>query len=88
MFDLNTFFIKKQKIDIINGIEVVSDSIDFYSLFTILGVLFFGLLIYFLPVFIAFIRKNTNKLEIFIINFCLGWSVFGWFVALILAFKR
>jgi hypothetical protein len=47
--------------------------------------LFFGLVISFLPTVIAAIRHTHNTLTIFLINFFLGWTVIGWFVALILA---
>lgn len=42
-------------------------------------------LAYFLPSIIAFRRKLPNVRKIFLINLILGWTVYGWFAALILA---
>lgn len=42
-------------------------------------------LAYFLPSIIAFRRKLPNTRKIFLINLILGWTVIGWFAALILA---
>lgn len=50
----------------------------------ILGLLIFSF-VYFLPSIIAFRRKLPNVIKIFLINFILGWTVYGWFAALILA---
>jgi hypothetical protein len=51
---------------------------------------FFGLpfLMYFLPSIIALARGKRDLLAIFLLNFFLGWSVIGWFVALIWAAKN
>lgn len=38
---------------------------------------------YFIPSIIAFARQHNNKLPILVLNFFLGWSFFGWVVALI-----
>ena len=51
----------------------------------IILVLLLGALFYFIPTLIAFSRKASNAWVIFIINFFFGWSVLGWFVALIWA---
>jgi len=45
----------------------------------------FGLLIYFLPSFIAIRRKHSYVLQITLLNALLGWSFFGWVAALIWA---
>jgi len=41
--------------------------------------------LYFLPTIVAIVRKKTNLLAIFLVNFLLGWSVIGWIVALVWA---
>ena len=41
------------------------------------------LLIYFIPTIIAVRRDHPNKVAIFLLNFSLGWSGFGWIGALI-----
>jgi hypothetical protein len=47
----------------------------------------FGFLMYFLPSVIALARNKRDILAIFLLNLFLGWSVIGWFVALIWAAK-
>lgn len=55
--------------------------------------LFFAILItllslfYFLPVAIAVYRKRANTGAIFALNLFLGWSLFGWVIALVWALK-
>ena len=51
---------------------------------------FFGLgtLMYFLPSIIALAKSKRDLLAIFLLNLFLGWSVIGWFVALIWAAKN
>jgi len=51
---------------------------------------FFGLgtLMYFLPSIIALAKSKRDLLAIFLLNFFLGWSVIGWFVALIWAARN
>ena len=51
---------------------------------------FFGwpFVMYFLPSIIALARGKRDLLAIFLLNFFLGWSVIGWFVALIWAAKN
>ena len=57
---------------------------------TILFFPFFGLpfLLYFLPSIIALARSKRDLLAIFLLNLLLGWSIIGWFVALIWAAKN
>lgn len=42
-----------------------------------------GIVLYFIPTFIAFRRKHPNKWIIFLINFLLGATLIGWIAALI-----
>lgn len=46
----------------------------------------FGIWVYFIPLWIARLRKHPHSTAIFFINFLLGWSILFWFVALIWAF--
>jgi hypothetical protein len=46
--------------------------------------LFFGVL-YFLPAIIAAARHTHNVTGILLLNIFLGWTVVGWFVALLMA---
>jgi hypothetical protein len=48
----------------------------------------FGFVMYFLPSIIALARSKRDILAIFLLNFFLGWSIIGWFVALIWAAKH
>lgn len=48
----------------------------------------FALAIYFFPTLIAWARGNRQTTAIFILNLLLGWSFFGWAVALVWAFIK
>jgi len=48
----------------------------------------FSFFLYFLPSFIALLKSKRDTLAIFLLNLFLGWSVIGWFVALIWAAKN
>ena len=51
-----------------------------------LALLVIGLILYFLPTFIAMSRGKANGTGgVFFVNLLLGWSVIGWFVAFIWA---
>ena len=43
--------------------------------------------IHFLPTIIAAIRHSRNVGGIFLLNLCLGWTVIGWVIALVWAFR-
>jgi cytochrome c biogenesis protein CcdA len=51
---------------------------------------FFGFpcVMYFLPSIIALVKSKRDTLAIFLLNFFLGWTVIGWFIALIWAAKH
>jgi Na+/H+-dicarboxylate symporter len=49
---------------------------------TFLTILF---VMYWLPTIIAIVRRTPSALGVAAINFFLGWTVIGWFVALIFA---
>jgi hypothetical protein len=59
------------------------------NLFGILFFPFFGLgfVTYFLPSLIALLRSKRDILAIVLLNFFLGWTLIGWVVALVWAFK-
>lgn len=48
----------------------------------------FGFVLYFLPTIIAAIKSKRDTVAILLLNLFLGWSVIGWFVALIWAAKN
>jgi hypothetical protein len=54
------------------------------GLFIIFSIL--GFILYFLPSFIALIRKHKNFIPIFVLNLFLGWSIIFWILALIWSF--
>jgi len=47
--------------------------------------LIFGLAFYFLPAIIAAVRHTHNATGILLLNLFLGWTVVGWFAALLMA---
>jgi len=48
----------------------------------------FGTVLYFLPTIIAALKSKRDTLSIFLLNFFLGWTFIGWFVALIWSAKN
>ncbi len=54
------------------------------------GIIVFIIIIasYFLPTIIALLRRQPNSLAIFLLNFFLGWTFFGWVVALVWSVTR
>ena len=53
-------------------------------------IIYFGsaILVYLIPTFIAFARKVPSTASIAVINIFLGWSIIGFIVALVWAFKN
>lgn len=47
----------------------------------------FALAVYFLPAIIADRRKRHDLLTIALFNACIGWTLFGWLLALYWAFQ-
>lgn len=47
--------------------------------------LIFVTLLYFLPTVLAVVRHESDAVGIFLVNFFLGWTLIGWWVALIWA---
>jgi hypothetical protein len=47
------------------------------------GIIILILIAYFIPWFIAIIRKHKNTTPIFLVNLLLGWAFIGWVVALV-----
>ena len=48
----------------------------------------FGFVCIFCLALVALVREKYDKLSIFLLNFFLGWSLIGWIVALVWAFKN
>lgn len=53
------------------------------AIFTVVAYATAGVLLYFLPAFIA--RQKPNANSIFVINLFLGWTLIGWVIALAMA---
>ena len=47
-----------------------------------------GFLVYFLPTIVALLREKYDRVSIFLLNLFLGWTVIGWIVAMVWAFKN
>jgi hypothetical protein len=47
--------------------------------------LIFGVALYFLPSIIAAVRHTHNSTAILLLNLFFGWTMVGWFVALLMA---
>jgi len=47
----------------------------------------FGFVMYFLPSIVALARSKRDITGIVLLNFFLGWTMIGWVVALVWAFK-
>lgn len=47
----------------------------------------FGFLMYFLPTIVAFARSKRDTTSILLLNLFLGWTLIGWIIALVWAFK-
>jgi len=57
----------------------------FFITFVISFVIVLALFGYFIPTFIAIVRKKKNTLAIFLLNLFLGMTFLGWICALIWA---
>ena len=47
-----------------------------------------GLVLYFLPTIIAYLRGHYNRVAILTLNLLLGWTVVGWIVSLVWSFTN
>ena len=45
----------------------------------------FILLLYFVPLVVASVRKHNNRVAIGMLNLCTGWTILGWVIALVWA---
>lgn len=65
---------------------------DFFGgLFGILFVLLLiagGAAIYFAPTLVAYREKRSNFKSIFLLNIFTGWTLIGWVISLVWAFKE
>lgn len=48
----------------------------------------FAIAAYFTPSIVAAVNEKKNGLSIFLLNLFLGWTVFGWIIALVWATKK
>jgi hypothetical protein len=46
-----------------------------------------GFIMYFLPSIVALVRSKRDVTAILLLNLLLGWTLIGWIVALVWAFK-
>lgn len=65
--------------------SVAPDANAAFSGLQIVGIF---LMFYLIPTWVAMLRHHRNTLAVFICNLFLGWTFFGWFVALIWACMR
>jgi hypothetical protein len=47
------------------------------------GLIGAGLLLYFLPWFVAWNRQHPSLVAIFVLNLFVGWTFIGWLIALV-----
>ena len=76
------------KVIVVDGVEILTNTTDYGAVFVFVLCALLGIFIYFMPFCIAIIRKSTDKLAAFLVNFLFGWSILGWCVALIMAIKN
>lgn len=56
-----------------------------YAVVLIIMFALVGLMLYFIPTLLAMVRHHHRSLSVFLVNFLLGWTILGWFVALFIA---
>lgn len=61
---------------------------DIIGVVVCLVVIGIGLLIYFIPSFVAVENKHPNQDAIKVLNLLLGWSILGWVIALVWACSK
>lgn len=54
-------------------------------LFFVLSWLFIALIIYFMPIIVAYARRHNNLLAITCMTIFIGWTFFGWLASLLWA---
>jgi hypothetical protein len=47
----------------------------------------FGFILYFLPSIVALVRGKRDSVSVVLLNIFLGWTLVGWVIALVWAFK-
>lgn len=55
----------------------------FLGLFLCVVWFFIALILYFMPIIIAYLRKHQNILSISLLTLFLGWTFFGWLAAIL-----
>lgn len=61
------------------------NAIILLTVFFLISWLFISLVVYFIPLITAHIRRHKNLVAIAILNTVLGWTFFGWLAALLWA---
>lgn len=54
---------------------------------TAIIIFLFFVALYFAPVVTAYQRKTDNVAQVAIVNILLGWTLIGWVIALVMAYK-
>ncbi|MEQ1837544.1 MAG: superinfection immunity protein [Candidatus Nitrotoga sp.] len=54
----------------------------------ITGLFTLAIAVYFTPSFVAYSREHQQKVSIFVLNLCLGWTIVGWVGALVWAYSK
>jgi Superinfection immunity protein len=50
------------------------------------GILIILVICYFFPTIVAILRRHSDGIAIFLVNLFLGWTIAGWFKALVWSF--
>lgn len=70
---------------IINGTVLDSTGSTFLMIGILISFSIFGLILYFIPTFIAEDKKHKNREAIGLLNFFVGWTFIGWVICLVWA---
>ena len=64
---------------------ILANLIIALTLFFFISWIFISLIVYFIPVIVAYIRKHKNIFPIFLLTVFLGWTFVGWLASLLWA---
>lgn len=79
---------EKEQLIIVDGVEILTRGVDYWSLGVFILIFVASIAVYFLPSILAMLRHHRDRFLILIVNVFFGWSVLGWFMALIWSFIR
>ncbi|MFC2117754.1 superinfection immunity protein [Bacteroidota bacterium] len=54
----------------------------------IIALIILGIIVHFIPAYVAYNRKKKNRAAILILNIFLGWTLLGWVGALVWAMTK